>query len=150
MEDFIFLVSNLIVLPFWLLMIALPFWAWTKRIMRSPLILLPLPVLYAGLVVPRLGYFLPAVMNPTLPAIAEVLGKPEVAAVAWIHLLAFDFFVGRWVYLDSREKGRNPWLMALVLFFILMLGPFGLLLYLALDAFSPRPAATSNPEKTSA
>ena len=52
-------------------------------------------------------------------------------AFGWVHFLAFDLFVGRWVYLDSRENVINAWIMAPVLFFCLMLGPIGLLLYLS-------------------
>jgi hypothetical protein len=30
----------------------------------------------------------------------------------FLHFLAFDLFVGRWVYLDSRERGISALLMA--------------------------------------
>jgi hypothetical protein len=33
--DTIFQVSSLLVIPFWILMILLPYWSWTKRIMGS-------------------------------------------------------------------------------------------------------------------
>ena len=46
------------------------------------------------------------------------------------HFLAFDLFVGRWVYLDSRERGISAWLMAPILLVVLMLGPLGFILYL--------------------
>ena len=49
--------------------------------------------------------------------------------------LAFDLFIGRWVYLDSCQCAVSAWLMAPVLFFVLMLGPIGFLLYLAVRTF---------------
>jgi hypothetical protein len=36
--DFIFRLSNVLVLPYWALVILLPGWRWTARIMRSPFV----------------------------------------------------------------------------------------------------------------
>lgn len=137
----IFGLSNLLVLPFWLLMIALPRWRWTQRIMASPLSVLPPALLYAVLVVPQLGAALPALMSPSAAGIAALLGTPEGATVAWAHFLAFDLFVGRWAYLDSRERGLSAWLMAPILLAILMVGPVGLLAYLGVRALRPSTGA---------
>jgi hypothetical protein len=127
----LFSLSNLTVMPFWLLMIVLPHWRWTERIIRSPLVALLPALIYAALVLPRLGTIFAAVSNPTLAGLVILLGTPEGATIAWAHFLAFDLLAGRWAYLDSRERGISGLLMALVLFFILMLGPLGFLLYLA-------------------
>lgn len=130
----LFSMSSLLVMPFWLLIIALPHWHWTQRIMRSPLVIALPAALYAVLVLPRIAAVLPAVSNPTLPGIAALLGQPDGATIGWVHFLAFDLFVGRWAYLDSREHHISAWLMAPVLFMILMLGPVGFLLYLVVRA----------------
>jgi hypothetical protein len=130
----IFSLSNLLVMPFWLLMIALPHWRWTRRLVASPLICAGPAALYLVLALPRLGELLAAVASPTLEGIAAALGTPALATLAWAHFLAFDLFVGRWAYLDSRERGISAWLMAPVLFFTLMLGPIGFLLYLGVRA----------------
>ena len=59
--------------------------------------------------------------------------------------------MGRWAYLDSRERRISAWLMAPVLFLTLMLGPIGFGLYLALRSLPalslnrPRLAGTSAP-----
>jgi hypothetical protein len=129
--DRLFSLSNLTVLPFWLLMIVLPRWRWTERILRSPLVALLPALIYAALVLPRFGAIFAAVSNPTLSGIVSVLGTPAGATIAWAHFLAFDLLAGRWAYLDSRERGISSLLMAPVLFFVLMLGPIGFLLYLA-------------------
>ena len=130
----IFSLSNLLVLPFWLLLIALPRWSWTRRLFKSPLVVAAPAVLYLLLVLPRLGELVPAVANPTLPGVAGLLGTPLGATIAWAHFLAFDLFVGRWAYLDSHERGISAWVMAPVLFLILMFGPIGFLLYLGVRA----------------
>jgi hypothetical protein len=128
----LFQLSSLLVMPFWLLAIALPGWRWTERILRSPLIVLPAALLYVALVAPALPEVLPLVLRPELPRIASLLGTPEGATIAWAHFLAFDLFVGRWVYLDARERGMRWWITSPVLFFVLMLGPLGLTAHLAL------------------
>ena len=139
----LFSLSSFLTLPFWALMIVLPHWRWTQRIMASPLSIVAPAILYALLVLPTIASVLPAVANPSLAGIRGLLGSEAGATIAWVHFLAFDLFVGRWAYLDSRERQINPLLMAPILFFTLMLGPIGLLLYLAARAlFGARGAAT--------
>jgi hypothetical protein len=128
--DMLFRLGNLLILPFWTLMIVLPRWRWTARIVASPYVTAAPAILYAVLVLPRLGEIWPAVSSPSLSGVATLLASPAGATIAWVHFLAFDLFVGRWIYLDSRERGLSSWLVAPVLFFTLMLGPAGFLLYL--------------------
>jgi len=132
----IFSLSSLLIMPFWLLMIALPHWRWTSRLMHSPLVCAAPALLYLALALPRFGELLATLARPTLPSIAAVLGTPAGATLAWAHFLAFDLFVGRWMYLDSRERGISAWIMAPLLFFTLMLGPIGFLGYLAVRAIA--------------
>jgi hypothetical protein len=129
--DTLFTLSNLLVMPFWALMIFLPHWRWTKRIAASSWIVALPALAYAALVAPRLPGLLAELANPTLTSIAALLGTPQGALIGWVHFLAFDLFVGRWAYLDSRERDLNAWLASAALGFILMVGPLGLLVYLA-------------------
>jgi len=126
-----FSMSNLSVMPFWLSLIFAPRTRWTDRLVRSPLIVVPPLVIYAALVLPALGVVLPAVARPDLPAVAGLLGGPLGATAAWAHFLAFDLFIGRWIYLDARER---PWptpLLSGLFLATLLLGPLGLGAYLA-------------------
>jgi hypothetical protein len=125
-------------MPFWFLMILLPFWSWTKRIIGSPWIAAPAALLYASLVLPQAGGLLGALANPQLAQIAALLGTPAGATIGWVHFLAFDLFVGRWVYLDSQERKLTAWLVSPILFVVLMFGPLGLLLYLLVRFFLTR------------
>lgn len=138
MYDQLFQLSNLLVMPFWALMILLPFWNWTKRIVSSPWIAAPAALLYAALVLPQIGGLLAELANPQLPQIAALLGTPVGATIGWAHFLAFDLFVGRWVYLDSRERHISAWLVSPILFCVLMFGPLGLLLYLLVRLIAAR------------
>ncbi len=128
----IFNLSNLVVLPFWLLMIFLPHWPWTRRIMAGAWPVVIPALIYAVLIGPRLPGLLAGLANPSLAEVAALLGTPEGALIGWAHFLAFDLFVGRWAYLDGRERNLSAWLASPALFFVLMAGPIGFLLHLAL------------------
>jgi hypothetical protein len=139
----LFRLSNVLVVPFWTLMVLLPGWRWTSRIMRSPFVSAAPAALYGALVLPRLAEIWPAVSRPTLGGVVAIFGSPAGATIAWVHFLAFDLFIGRWIYLDSQERRISAGLMAPVLFLTLMLGPAGFLFYLAVRsivALSPVPS----------
>ncbi len=140
--EILFALSNILVLPFWLLLLFAPRWHVTRRVIGSPYIVVPIALLYSALVLPSLPALLPTLANPGLSAIAEGFGTPQGATAAWAHLLAFDLFAGRWAYLDSREQDMSPWLAGPVIFFIFMLGPFGLLLYFFARQWATRPLST--------
>ena len=54
------------------------------------------------------------------------------ATVGWIHYLAFDLLTGLWVARNADQHGYARWMQVPILFFVLMAGPLGLTLYLAL------------------
>ncbi|MBX3000867.1 MAG: DUF4281 domain-containing protein [Caldilineaceae bacterium] len=93
--------------------------------------ILVLALIYAFLLISQVSAAAGGLLNPSLAGIAALLGTPSGATVGWVHFLAFDLFVGCWAYLDSRGRGISAWLVSPTLFFILMTGPMGLLLYLA-------------------
>lgn len=128
----VFSLSSLLVMPLWALMIFAPLWRVTKTIMQSPWVIAPAALLYAVLVLPNIATVFPAVSSPSLEGIRTLLSSESGATIAWVHFLAFDLFVGRWAYLESRALNLNIFAMAVVLFFTLMLGPVGALLYLGL------------------
>lgn len=142
METF-FKLGNLLALPFWVLMILLPRWRWAWRVMRSPLVAAGPALLYVVLVVPRLADVVPVLVRPELHAVAGLLGTAENAAAAWMHFLAFDLLVGRWIYLDGLERRISPWVISPILFLTLLLGPGGFLLYLPARHFLGRSASAS-------
>ena len=134
----IFSISFLLTAPFWGMMIFAPRWQWTQRIIGSPFIILPAALAYIILIIPTLGDALPLLVSPSLESIAGLLGTDAGATVGWIHFLAFDLFVGRWAYLDAQKRHITYWLLAPALFFILMLGPLGFILYLIVRAATNR------------
>jgi hypothetical protein len=117
--------ANLFVLPFWVLMIMLPNWGVTRRVMASYLPFVALAGLYLYLFVSSITpENAQALSNPQLADIARFLGDEKAAATGWIHFLVMDLFVGRWIYWQGQHTGI--WTihsLALCLF----AGPLGLL-----------------------
>lgn len=146
--DLIFQLSGLLVMPFWVLIIFLPHWDTTRRVVASPLIVLPAALLYVALFATQATTLVPALMNPGLAGIAAILGSPAGATIGWVHFLAFDLFVGRWVYLDARERGISAWLSSPVLLLVLMAGPLGYALHIGIRSLSSKPQATMQPIET--
>jgi len=77
------------------------------------------------------------VADPRLDTVAPLLATPAGATIAWVHLLAFDVFVGRWIYLDAADRGVHPLATAPVLGLTLLFGPAGFLTYLGLRSLVP-------------
>jgi hypothetical protein len=135
--DLLFALAFPLAAPFWVLMIVAPGWSWTRRIIASPLIVVPPLLVYAVAVLPELATFLAGVSNPDLAGVSALLATPVGVAAGWAHFVAFDLFVGRWCYLDARERGIHPLVMAPVLVLTILLAPLGLLAHLALRAALP-------------
>lgn len=123
--DLIFNSANLFVLPFWLLMIVLPKWGFTRKVMQSFLPFAALAGLYLYLFVGSLDpETSQAFANPQLADVARLLATEQVTAAAWVHFLVMDLFVGRWIYLEGQRTGI--WTVhSLIL--SLFAGPLGLL-----------------------
>jgi hypothetical protein len=68
----------------------------------------------------------------SLDAVAALFRSPGNLLAGWVHYLAFDLFVGRWIVDDAqaRQVPRLAVLPCLVLTFLF--GPVGLLLHFAL------------------
>ena len=141
MIQHLFDITFLTAAPFWALMILAPRWHRTRTLVASPLICLPALAIYAILALPRLATFFPALADPNLPGLQDFLGSSAGAAVAWAHFVAFDLFMGRWIYFDSRERGIPPALISVLLVGTIFFAALGVLIYLLIRySRSPRQA----------
>lgn len=131
----IFSLANLYIMPFWALMIIAPWWSVTRRIMRPMWVFVPLALAYSALVIPGIANLLSSLASPNLADIGALLGTPAGATIGWLHFLAFDLFVGRWELFDGIKRGVPWYLTSVALFFTLMFGPMGFLLYLVIRFF---------------
>jgi Domain of unknown function (DUF4281) len=140
----IFDAANLFVLPFWTLIIFLPNWEITRKVIRSSLPFIALAGAYIYLlavaITPESAQ---ALANPKLADIARFFADEGAAAVGWVHFLVMDLFVGRWIYLEGQRTGVFT-VHSLV--FCLFFGPIGLLSHLLtstiFDRFSKDKQAT--------
>jgi hypothetical protein len=126
----LFDLTFLLIAPFWALMILAPKWSWTRKIAESHLIVLPPVVIYVVLMIPVLPELLPLVTRPELAKLAEFMSTDTGAALVWAHMIAWDLFVGRWMYLEGRRLDVHPLVMAPVLVITILLAPVGLPLFL--------------------
>lgn len=132
----VFRVLNLSVMPVWIAMIVAPRARVTASIVRwSDGLLAGLAAAYVA----QLGVsVLASDEKPDFGDVAklrEALAQPAGFLTGWTHFLAFDLFVGRWIWRTALDEGRSA-RAALVL--TLMAGPAGLGLF-ALQRRSLRP-----------
>lgn len=67
----------------------------------------------------------------TLSAVLALFAVPGKMLGGWVHFLAFDLFVGRWMVDDASSSGRSRWPLWPGLPATFLYGPAGVLLYLA-------------------
>lgn len=140
--ELLFNSANLFVLPFWVLMILLPNWGITRRIMGSVLPFAALAGLYLYLFITGLDPETAQEFTSTqLSDIARLFSSEQIAATGWVHFLVMDLFVGRWIYWEGQRSG--VWTvhsLALCLF----AGPLGLLSHLLTDGLWQRFSKSSD------
>jgi hypothetical protein len=132
--DLAFLLANLSVLPAWLLLAVAPGAAVTRRVVHSLVYPVVLGSIYACCAV-WLFASSPAPEGAGMSSLRGVMllfQTPLPAFVGWTHYLVFDLFVGAWEARDARRRGLPHALLVPCLALTLLLGPLGLLLYLAL------------------
>lgn len=135
----IFGASFLLVAPFWMLMIVAPRWDVTERLVDSSLIGLPAALLYLLVLFPQVNSVAGGVLSPSLAEMTTLLATDAGAMLAWAHFLAFDLFVGRWIYRDASSREVPALVVSSVLVVTLLFGPVGYLGYCTI-----RPTVTDN------
>ncbi len=116
---------NVSVLPGWLMLIALPRWQWTRRLV--PVVFaVPLALVYLWLLASNAGG---EGGFGSLAGVEALFRNPRVLLGGWIHYLAFDLFVGAWEVRDAQRLGIPHAAVIPCLLLTFMLGPIGLLLY---------------------
>jgi hypothetical protein len=70
----------------------------------------------------------------TLDEVAALFRSPGNLLAGWLHYLAFDLFVGRWIVDDALSRAGPRWPVLPCLALTFLFGPVGLLLHFALRA----------------
>jgi len=136
-----YLVINGSSAPVWLAMILAPRSGLTRwLVQRTTLLFVGLGVTYDVLLVSgsvRSGQVIDF-RDPD--AVRSALSRPDVFLAGWTHYIAFDLFVGRWIWEDALARGRPA---RLALFLTWMAGPAGLSLHLVQRRAARAPAASA-------
>jgi len=124
----LFSILNLMAVAAWLPLVFLPRVRWSATVVPVVIPLL-LAVTYVGLVAATLpqseGGF------SSLAGVRALFDNPWVLLAGWTHYLAFDLFIGGWEARDAQRRGIRHLLITPALVLTFLLGPAGLLLYLA-------------------
>lgn len=148
--------SSIWILPFWVLMWFLPEHDLTKRFVGNlRWSVYPLLIPYAILAIPNAPdiLFTFASEMPTPESVVELFADDEVVVLAWLHMLAFDLFIGRYVWLRMLAAKRPVYVSTPILFLCMMMAPLGFLLGIMatwnheeIPSFSPENESNSSPE----
>lgn len=125
--DQLFSIANAWILPAWLLLAAAPRWKFTPYIVVIAGVL-PLALCYSILLFSGMGDMSMDTFA-TLDNISAAFSTKQALLTGWIHYLAFDLFVGFIITYDALRNGIPAVARIPILFFVLMAGPFGWLLY---------------------
>jgi hypothetical protein len=129
----LFSILNLVTGAAWLPLTLLPRvrWASTLASIVMPFLL---AVVYVVLIATTLaqseGGF------SSLAGVRALFDNPWVLLAGWTHYLAFDLFIGGWEVRDAQRHGIRHLFIVPALVLTFLLGPAGLLLYLAIRWFT--------------
>lgn len=126
----LFSICSMLVLPGWLLLVFLPRWKWTARLICAVVLPLLLAVVYLYLIVSHFGSSQGGFGS--LAEVTQLFQNPYNLLAGWVHYLAFDLFVGSWEVRDAQKMGLHHLLVVPCLILTFLFGPVGLLLYFAL------------------
>jgi hypothetical protein len=142
MQDKLFQLFNLLPMPVWLAMMFAPNHKLTQRASRSSTVFGIMALTYVTSLIAAVLSGDSGDANDesetngggidftSLDGIRRGLGTREGALAGWSHFLALDLFAGAWIYRQAQKDGAPAWVRIPSLFFTLMTGPFGLLLFL--------------------
>ena len=125
----LFTIATRAVLPGWLLLIPLPRWRWSSRLICAVLLPGILGLLYLRLILSYWGSS-PGGGYGTLAEVGSLFANPGLLLAGWVHYLAFDLFIGAWEVRDAQQLGIHHLLVVPCLVLTFLFGPVGLLAYL--------------------
>ena len=136
----LFTLTNIIAVIAWALLILAP-----RRPLALSAILYAgvglLCLIYTAVLIALLAGWVDPVRSPgaasasltdySVAGLRALLARDGGIVLAWTHVLAFDLFTGLWIARDGDAKGVGRLVQAPILLATFMVGPLGLLLWLA-------------------
>jgi hypothetical protein len=137
----IFSILNLIAMAAWLPLVFIPRARWSTAVV--PVVV---PFLLALVYVALVAWALPRSEGgfSSLAGVRALFENPWALLAGWTHYLAFDLFIGGWEVRDAQRRGIPHLLVVPALVLTFLLGPGGLLLYLAIRTLAPNKSVPAN------
>lgn len=126
-----FWISSILIIPFWSLMWFMPQHELTRRFVGDiRWSVLPLLIPYVILALPNAPNILItfASQMPTPEIVVDLFQDEEVIVLGWLHFLAFDLFIGRYVWLRMLSTKRPIYVSTPILILCTLMAPLGFLL----------------------
>ena len=131
-----FQLCSALVVPQWLLMMIAPKWHITRWLVKSKMLIVILCFTYIYYI---FGLFSAGSLASfgSLEGVKALNGHDDLLLAGWIHYLAFDLFVGSWIWQNAKTRHvPHGWVVPSLLI-TFMLGPVGLLFYLGIRLVYP-------------
>ena len=137
MWDLAFVVTNAIALAMWIALLAAP----RKPAVMAAVLYLGVGLLclaYAALFIGLFSGFAGPMAEAaglseySIEGLKAMFGSDAAIVIGWTHYLAFDLFVGLWIARDADAKGFTRIAQVPVLLATFLVGPIGLLAWMAI------------------
>lgn len=128
----LFQAANLLAVTGWIILIAGP--RRTAGLQAVPGYLIPVILSAAYFVLAAVYLARTEGGYASLEAVGALFAVEPVLLAGWLHYLAFDLFVGAWIARQADVLGVSRALQVPILLATFLIGPVGLLLFLALRA----------------
>jgi hypothetical protein len=128
-------------MPFWALIIFVPFLKITDTLVHSVLAPIVLGVTYTWLLANVMGgvvHMPEGAGFASLDALMKTFSVKEAVVAGWAHYIVFDLFVSAWIARDAQRVGLNQFIVAPSLLLTFLVGPIGLLSYVMLRGITGR------------
>ena len=128
----IYLVTNWGIIPFWLLLIFLPYHQLTNFFTQSviPLLILAFGYVYLSYRIFIEGSILDSFeLYNGLDGLYSMFANESLLLIFWLHFLAISLFAGSWIVRDSRKFFMPKIVVIPSLILTYFTGPLGLVIY---------------------
>ncbi len=128
----IYLVANWGIIPFWLLLIFLPYHQLTNFLTQSviPLLILAFGYVYLSYRIFIEGSILDSFeLYNGLDGLYSMFANETLLLIFWLHFLAISLFAGSWIVRDSRKYFIPKIIIIPSLILTYFTGPLGLIVY---------------------
>ena len=137
--EIIFLLLNLGILPFWIILIFFPQSQICRVFVASifPFIILSFAYGYLTYVLFNEGYdfIINFELYLGLDSISNLFNDKSFLILFWVHFLSINLFCGGWIMKDSQKFGINKVIIAFPITITYFIGPIGLTLYWIIRIF---------------